>query len=121
ASRARANSIREARSIWSAAVEAEGTPVRDYLTRRGITPALLPELPASIRYQPDARYMHPAKDRPREWNLLHSGPAMVAAVTDARGYVTAVHRTWIDLDQPSGKLVLADPQQPDRKLPSKKV
>lgn len=121
ASRARANSIREARSIWSAAIEAEGTPVRDYLTRRGITRDLLPELPVTIRYQPDARYMHPAKGRRGEWDLLHSGPAMVAAVTDARGYVTAVHRTWIDLDQPAGKLSLSDPHQPDRQLPSKKV
>lgn len=121
ARRQRAGSIRRAREIWQRALDPEGTPVRDYLTRRGIDPALLAHLPRSIRYQPDARYTVPSSDRPGEWDVLHVGPAMVCAVVDATGHVTAAHRTWLDLDQPKGKLILADPRDPEKLLPSKKV
>lgn len=121
ASRARERSIRAARDIWFAAQPAEATPVRDYLSRRGIPRDLLPELPISLRYDPMARYMVPVAGSRREFRTLHEGPAMVAAVVDPDNRVVAVHRTWLDLDQPQGKLVLHDPDNPDRLLPAKKV
>lgn len=120
AARVRANTIQAARQIWFSAQPAEGSPVRDYLTLRGLSPQLLDRLPEAIRYQPDARYMVPG-DQPGQYVQLHRGPAMVAAIVDASGRVTAVHRTWIDLTNPKGKLVLPDPRKPDEMLPSKKV
>lgn len=121
ARKARANTIGAARKIWFAALDPEGTPVRDYLTRRGMGHNRLPRLPQSVRYQPGARYTIPSGTRPGGWDVIHVGPAMVCAVVDASGHVTAVHRTWLDLDQPKGKLILPDPRKPDSLLPAKKV
>lgn len=118
---AREGSIRRARDLWFAALPAEGTAVRDYLARRGIHAGLLPVLPPTLRFEPAAPYMVPVSGSRREWRILHTGPAMVAAITDAAGRVTAVHRTWIDLEDPKGKLTLIDPDDPARQLPSKKV
>ncbi|MBT0778044.1 hypothetical protein [Paracoccus sp. pheM1] len=121
ARRARENSIRAARDIWFTAGPAEGTLVRDYLTLRGIDPVLYPDLPQVLRFDPAARYMIPVEGKAQEWQTVHVGPAMVAAVVDAGNRVTAVHRTWLDLDQPKGKLLLPDPRKPGETLPSKKV
>lgn len=121
ARRARENSIRAARDIWFAARPAEGSAVRDYLTLRGIDPTLYPQLPPALRFDPEARYTVPIEGKPGTWDTIHVGPAMVAAVVDAGNRVTAVHRTWLDLSQPKGKLVLPDPRRPGETLPAKKV
>lgn len=121
AAAARDRSIKRARDLWFAAQPAEGTAVRDYLTRRGIPQELLPALPPTLRFDPAAAYLVPVPGSKREFQTIHTGPAMVAAVTDPSGRVTAVHRTWLDLDQPKGKLVLTDPADPDLRLPDKKV
>lgn len=121
AQRMREDSIRAARDIWFSAQPAEGTAVRDYLTRRGIDPALLPALPPVIRFDPAARYTIPVEGERSKWQTIHTGPAMVCAVVDASNRVTAVHRTWIDLTSPKGKLVLDDPRKPGDTLPAKKV
>lgn len=51
----------------------------------------------------------------RSWQILHRGPAMLAEFLlparmvrpdDPLGRFGGVHRTWIDLDQPKGRLVL---------------
>ncbi|MDP1069662.1 DUF7146 domain-containing protein, partial [Klebsiella pneumoniae] len=76
-------SIRAAREMWFAARPAEGTPVRDYLTLRGIDPVLYPNLPQVLRFDPQARYTIPVEGQSQEWQTLHIGPAMVAAVVDA--------------------------------------
>ena len=117
----RADSIRSAREIWFGAQPAEGTLVRDYLTLRGIDPALFAALPPVVRFAPAARYTVPAEGQPGKWDVLHVGPAMVCAVVDAGNNVTAVHRTWLDLSQPKGKLVLLDPRKAGETLPAKKV
>ena len=46
---------------------------------------------------------------------------MIAAVQDDTGRLGAVHRTWIDLDQPSGKARIVDPEGEYADLPAKKV
>lgn len=46
-------------------------------------------------------------------------PAMVAAVQSADGYFGAAHRTWLDLDQPKGKLVAIDPAKGEPVDPKK--
>lgn len=119
--KARESSIRAARDIWFAAKPAEGSPVRDYLALRGITPDLMPILPPCLRFEPEARYVIPIEGQQNRWQTLHVGPAMVGAVVDAQGRVTAVHRTWIDLSKPKGKVVIADPRKPGETLPAKKV
>lgn len=121
AQRLREDSIRAARAIWFAARPAEGTAVRDYLTLRGISPVLYPVLASSFRFDPAARYTTPVEGQPGKWDVIHVGPAMICAVVAAAGRVTAVHRTWLDLAQPKGKLVLADPRKPGETLPAKKV
>ncbi|RJE87975.1 DUF7146 domain-containing protein [Paracoccus onubensis] len=119
--KARARTIRAARKIWFSTQPAEGTQVREYLTLRGITRERLPVLPPSIRFDPEARYMIPVSGTRDEWQTLHVGPAMVAAVVDPSGRVTAVHRTWLDLSQPKGKVILPDPHKDGELLPAKKV
>ncbi|MDO5658310.1 MAG: hypothetical protein Q4G36_08310 [Paracoccus sp. (in: a-proteobacteria)] len=121
ASAKRARAIDAARDIWHAAQPAEDSIVRDYLARRGLGRALWPDLPATIRFAPALRFTHPDPARRGEWVTLHEGPAMVCAVTDPSNRVTAVHRTWIDLDQPGGKVLIPDPADPARLLPAKKV
>ncbi|MDS9468198.1 hypothetical protein RGQ15_11535 [Paracoccus sp. MBLB3053] len=116
----RESSISSARDIWFAAQPAEGTAVRDYLALRGIDPDLYPRLPQCVRFDPAARYTIPA-ERPGQWEVIHTGPAMICAVVDAGNRVTAVHRTWLDLGQPKGKLVLPDPRKAGETLPAKKV
>lgn len=119
--RLRAASVAAALKIWRQTVPAEGTPVRDYLALRGIPARMLPELPPALRYLPDCPYMVADEERAGHWRMVHSGPAMVAGVLDAHGTVTAVHRTWIDLDTPSGKAAVADPLGRRADLPAKKV
>lgn len=121
ARRRREDSISAARKIWADALPAEGTVVRDYLTLRGIDPGRLANLPVTIRFAPAARYTIPADGRPGKWDIIHTGPAMVCAMVDPAGYTTSVHRTWLDLSQPKGKLVLPDPRKPGEVLPAKKV
>ncbi|WP_312531273.1 hypothetical protein [Paracoccus sp. (in: a-proteobacteria)] len=117
----RERTIKAARELWFASKDAEGSLVRDYLARRGIAAALLGDLPKTMRFDPAAKYVHPVKGERNKWQTLHVGAAMICAVVDGAGRVTAVHRTWLDLDQPKGKLVLRDPDNADLVLPSKKV
>ncbi|MBL3572011.1 hypothetical protein BV509_17675 [Rhodovulum sulfidophilum] len=104
---ARKNAIAQARAIWQACRPAEDSPVRDYLARRGMTRALLPELPACLRFHPDLPYMVPAEGNRGSWREIHRGPAMVALVQAPGGRGSGIHRTWLDLGQPKGKAVIA--------------
>ncbi|MCV2870649.1 CHC2 zinc finger domain-containing protein [Defluviimonas sp. WL0002] len=114
----RRRAIARAREIWQQGVAAEDTPVRHYLDRRGITRTLLPRLPVCLRFHPALPYM--VERGPRDYAELHRGPAMLAAVQGPDGKFIGVHRTWIDLSQPKGKLVIAHPDTGEV-LPSKKM
>lgn len=116
---------REANAIWKGAtpiigVAPEHGGVAPYLRIRGIgggsidfgNPDWAAELKLPIRYQPKRAY----------WNdgqVLHSGPAMIAAIQLPDGRFAGVHQTWLDFGQPKGKLVLLDADGKD--LPAKKV
>lgn len=84
-----------------------GRLVHDYLALRGIP------FPSwhlrSLREIDTLDYWHWSKTR-REHVRVHRGPAMLAAITGDDGRFIGVHRTWIDLDHPSGKAVIADPE-----------
>lgn len=118
--RKRAEAVALARGVWNDSRPAEGTQVRDYLARRGIAPHLLAAMPACLRFLPDCRYTIPDPAAPGRWTAIHSGPAMIAAVQDAEGIVTAVHRTWLDLGRPDGKARIVHPETLEV-LPAKKV
>lgn len=101
--RHRARAIAAAQEIWQQSGPATGTPVQDYLAKRGITGGALDGVPSRIRFHPNLPYMARGD---RGWQEIHRGPAMVAAVQAPDDRLTAVHRTWIDLDQDNGKLAL---------------
>lgn len=113
----RREAIAAARSIWNEGLAPEGTPVRDYLTLRGIGPDLLPRLPECLRYHPACRYTVQVAG---DWQVIHTGPAMLAVVQGPDGKGSAVHRTWIDLGHPKGKVVLTHPET-GVALPAKKL
>lgn len=117
AERYRAKAISDARRVWTEGRAPEGTPVRDYLTLRGIKPELFDRLPVCLRYHPDLPLMVQIEG---EWQQLHRGPAMLAAVQGPDDRFCAVHRTWIDLDQPKGKPVLLHPVT-GKGVPAKKL
>jgi hypothetical protein len=117
ASRFREKAIRDARALWEASLPAEATPVRAYLTCRGIPEDRYPVLPSCLRFHPECRYMEPDGTA---WREVHRGPAMIAAVQGQDGKFSGIHRTWIDLGQPKGKARIPDPKS-DKTLPAKKT
>lgn len=106
AERYRQKAIASARAIWQAGKPAEGSLVREYLTRRGIRPEHYPALPACLRYHPDLAYMVQVG---ADLVQAHRGPAMLAAVQGPDDRFSAVHRTWIDLARPNGKALIKHP------------
>ena len=66
------------------------------------------------------------EDGRMSYPVIHTGPAMVAAVVLPDGSFGAVHQTWIDLSQASGKVKLFHPNRKEKDgsplaLPAKKV
>jgi len=96
-----AGSPEAARRLFRAGRPVIGTPAEAYLRARGITAALAWP---SLRYHPSV-YYRAHDSAPREvW------PALLAAVTDLRGCITGVHRTWLDPAH-RDKAPLADPRR----------
>ncbi|WP_299938608.1 hypothetical protein [uncultured Pelagimonas sp.] len=102
AEKQRKRAVDMARSIWQEGVAPEGTAVETYLNLRGLT-GVLPRLSKCLRYHPNLPYM--VKEG-RQWVELHRGPAMLAAVQSQQERAMCVHRTWLDLNEPGGKMVL---------------
>jgi hypothetical protein len=90
-----------ARRLFHAGRPIAGTLAEAYLRARGITAAL--DGP-SLRYHPAVYY------RAQEGTPLEVWPALLAAVTDREGRITAVQRTWLDPVRLT-KAPLADPRR----------
>jgi hypothetical protein len=90
-----------ARRLFRAGRPVTATQAEAYLRARGITARL--DWP-SLRFHP-ALWYRADRDAARE-----SWPGLLAAVTDADGRITGVHRTWLDRQLP-GKAPLADPRR----------
>lgn len=90
-----------ARRLFLAGRAVAGTQAEAYLRARGITARL--DWP-SLRFHP-ALWYRPDRDTARE-----SWPGLLAAVTDADGRITGVHRTWLDRQRPE-KAPLVDPRR----------
>lgn len=115
----REKEIAKAKSIWE-----RGTPiVRDcpadlYLSERGLY--TLPERSAAVlRFAPSLPYWHARKGKDAE--AIHTGPAMLAAVTDGAGELVGCHVTYLNPDLSGQKLALWNPDAPDELLPAKKL
>lgn len=104
----RDRAIREARRIWDQSLDGNRGVVRAYLSARGITPAMLPDLPRCLRFKLDHQYQKWMGGR----QVDHSGPCMIAAVQAPSGAVVAVHQTWVSMEAPHGKAVIMDGGKP---------
>ena len=110
AERYRQKARREGYEIWQARSRDPGRPlVAEYLMIRGLLTASLIELFPQIRLgQHDALpYMDRTQSGP--WVKLAEAPAMLAPIQMQDDRFGAVHRTWLDLAQPKGRLVLLHP------------
>ena len=99
---ARRSPPQAARRLFAMGAPLVGTPGEAYLRARGIT-ARLDEL-WSLRFHPGCYY------RRADDGLRETWPALLAAITDVHGSITAVHRTWLDRDKPR-KAPVADPRR----------
>jgi hypothetical protein len=90
-----------ARRLFRAGVSIKGTHAEAYLHARGIT-APLDGMP--LRFHPALWYRSNSNSRRESW------PGLLAAVTDAHGRITGVHRTWLDRSRPE-KASLPDPRR----------
>lgn len=91
--RAPVGSAPAARRLWAASRPIAGTIAETYLRERGIN--AVRNLTA-LRIHPRCFY----RGEPDEAPSRDAWPAMIAVVTDLRGQLTGVHRTWLD---PSGR------------------
>ena len=89
-----------ARRLWAMGKPLPGTIAEAYLRQRGITAPLI-DVP--LRYHPRCYYRDDDGATSQTW------PALLAAVTDAEGAITGVHRTW--LDPVGGKAPVATPRR----------
>ena len=90
-----AERIARARRLWAACRPLAGTPAEAYLRERAIAGSGF----AALRFHPRLHYRDEAGFR--------RFPALVAAVTEPGGYVTGVHRTWLDPHRPAKAPVAA--------------
>lgn len=105
----RQNAIRDAKRIWKSADPVFLGPLFDYFKIRGIEMSYMPKC---FRYLENHDFIDRGK-------VVHSGPCMITAVQRPDGQLSAIHQTWLDMDNVSGKVALVDGD--DKSLPSKKV
>ncbi len=74
---------RKARALFNRARAIAGSPAEEYFRARGLS---LPA-PSSLKFHPDVMYRGEDGARRR-------GPAILAAISDHRGEMIGVHRTW---------------------------
>jgi hypothetical protein len=79
-----------ARRLWAMSHPIHGTLAEAYLRQRGITDLRDCD---SLRFHPNCWYRTDEDDLP---NTPSAFPALIAAVRDADGTLTGVHRTWLD-------------------------
>jgi len=84
-----------------------------YLQARGVDFKYLGKLPGAVRFEPQARYYE-------DGAMIHIGPALCTAMTQADGSFGAVHRTFLDPGDVAKKLDLGvdsrGRQRPARKM-----
>ena len=113
AERHRLAEIRFAQDLWDRGRPLRGTASEQYLLARGLAQTSFQD--ARLRHIDDLPYFIDGKRR-------HVGPAMLAAITGARGRrgVTAIHMTWLDPSEPGVKARIYHPETGEM-CPAKKV
>src|SRR3954449_5797903 len=94
------HSAERARRLFRAGQPIAGTLAATYLAHRG----LIGVTSGVLRYHP-ACFYKASDNAPTE-----SWPALLAAITDPRGTITGVHRTWLD-PSGQGKAPVAEPRK----------
>lgn len=113
--------------VWGSGWKPQpGGPVMEYLKLRALDFSghkFLTLADIKLREYDFLPYLHPFKDEAGNtvYRGIHNGPAMLAAITMADGRFGAVHQTWIDLDQPKGKIDLPVQGALAKAPPSKKM
>jgi P4 family phage/plasmid primase-like protien len=114
----RAYRERERQRLWGMfhpAAAIAGTPAESYLAlRQVVAPATSPP---RLRYLPNCPMYATGAAGAKP---VHSGPALLAAIVGDGGRFSALHITWLDLNEAKGKAAIADPLTGDL-LPAKKV
>lgn len=105
----RQKAIRDAKRIWISADDCDCSILFKYFGLRGIK---MIWMPPCFRYLEKHDFIDHGK-------VIYSGPCMVTAIQRPDGQLTAVHQTWLDLDNASGKVSLTDGD--GKSLPAKKV
>ena len=119
AARYREQARRDGWRIFSEARANRGRDyVKAYLRLRGIDLDGLSHLEIRIWEHPHLPLVEKIGG---EWQTLHTGAAMVAAVQQPDGHFGASHATWLDVDQPKGKVDLGLHPEKNKPIPSKKV
>lgn len=121
ADRHRRDAIALGQRIWARGRPADGSIVEDYLALRGLPVRPGARLPSCLRFDPAARLVAPIPNRASEFQTVHEGPAMLAAILGPDGTVTGVHRTWIDLSQRKGRPIIPHPFRSGENVATKKV
>lgn len=80
-----------ARRLFASSQPIQETPAEHYLRARGLTGLL----------QYDALRFHPKCYGQNGSSNRYVYPALLAAITNLRGDITGVHRTWLALDEPA--------------------
>jgi hypothetical protein len=101
ANRPRTGSPESARRLFAMSQPITGTLVQSYLRSRGI-----PQVSAltALRFHPRCY------SRSKPHGLTEARPAMIAAVTDLKGSITGVQRTWLDASG-AEKARIAEPRR----------
>ena len=92
----------KAYEIFKRGLPTGGTVVDDYFAVRGLEPIVTPVL----RLLPNEPYWFTDGEKPE---VIHIGPAMMAAIQRADGKFIGVHLTWIDMNQLGGKARILAP------------
>lgn len=109
----RENEKRRAHEIWRRGRSIAASPAESYLRLRGLVPS-----PGARLRSIDGQPLWDAP--PPNGKVVHRGPAMLAAIEGPDGRFSGVHVTWIDLSQPNGKALVADPETGEF-VPAKKI
>lgn len=94
--------VNAARRLFMASRPINGTLAETYLHERGLTDITgldaLRFHPACVYREDEDADREGARRDPHGNSLNYCGPALVAAVSDADGWVTGVQRTWLDAE-----------------------
>jgi hypothetical protein len=99
---------RTAFDIWQRAHPLPGSSGADYLALRGLKfpPTVLGRKDRLRCVESMPYFVH----RGRDIEVVHRGPALVAPIVDAARKFRGLHLTYLDLNEPKGKLRLKDPK-----------